>query len=311
MDALRALGLEQAVAPCAHVVPEALTLAPGGRPLARMPLARIEQRFGHLVSVDRGELLSALAAGIRDLIEFATPTSVRDGRLWAGGEHVEADLVVGADGIGSVTRELVAGAVRSRPAGYAAWRGIAATGAITPHAASETMGRGKRFGLVPLQGQRTYWFAVISGDDGSVDLASEFAGWHEPVAAVLAATPPSRRTFLPIADLPRLRRWHDGATVLVGDAAHAMTPNLGQGAAQSLVDVATLAECLRREPVPSALAAYAAKRKRRCERVVARSRAVGKLAQASNPVSVRLRDTVSRLTPEALLERQLAGVLKT
>jgi 2-polyprenyl-6-methoxyphenol hydroxylase-like FAD-dependent oxidoreductase len=98
--------------------------------------------------------------------------------------------------------------------------------------------------------------------------------------------------------------------VLVGDAAHAMTPNLGQGAAQALLDVAALATAPGREPLPRALAAYTAQRKRHCERIVTRSRALGRIAQSANPLVVHLRETAARRTPEAMLVRQLAGVLK-
>src|SRR5262249_44016426 len=159
-------------------------------------------------------------------------------------------------------------------------------------------------------GARTYWFAVLGQDGERADLVHEFAGWHEPVAAVLAAPDVGERSYLPLADLPALPRWHDGNVVLVGDAAHAMTPNLGQGAAQALEDVAALAAHLRSLPQPDALAAYVKQRKRRAQSIVARSRAVGRLAQASNPVAVPLRTLLLRRTPQALVWRQLASVVE-
>jgi 2-polyprenyl-6-methoxyphenol hydroxylase-like FAD-dependent oxidoreductase len=309
MRALRSLELEDAVRGCTHALREARTMTPDGRVITKVPLKTIEEQFGPLVSVHRGELLMALRDSFRGEIEYGTTVQAQGGRLYANGAPVEADLVVGADGIGSVTRRLVASDVRVRPAGYGAWRGISASGAVRPLAATETMGRGKRFGLVPLTSGRTYWFAVVSSGGENADLEREFAGWHEPITAVLEATPLADRSYLELADIPRLRRWHRSQIVLVGDAAHAMTPNLGQGAAQALQDIATLAERLRTDPLESALAGYADARKRRCERVVARSRAVGRLAQASNPVVVKARDALARVVPDRVVVRQFAGIL--
>ena len=118
------------------------------------------------------------------------------------------------------------------------------------------------------------------------------------------------RSYLPLADLPPLPYWHRGNLVLVGDAAPAMTPNLGQGAAQGLADVASLAAQLRCAPLAQALSAYVDQRKRRAELIVARSRSFGRMAQASNAVAVRLRASMLRRMPQALVWRQLASVMR-
>jgi 2-polyprenyl-6-methoxyphenol hydroxylase-like FAD-dependent oxidoreductase len=308
--ALRSLGLDDVARDCACEVSAARTRAPDGSALSDLPLARVAERFGPLVSVYRPELLAGLRERFDGEIEFGSVVVERGGRLFAGGARVEADLIVGADGIGSLARRLLAPEVLPRPAGYGAWRGVAASGAATPDGASETLGAGKRFGLVPLTGERTYWFAVLGEGGEHADLDSEFAGWHAPIREVLDAPAIGERSYLALADLPRLPRWHRDNTVLVGDAAHAMTPNLGQGAAQALEDVAALARQLGSAPLEQALSAYVAERKRRAERVVARSRSAGHLLQASNPLAVRVRSVVMRRTPQAALWRQLAPLLE-
>lgn len=119
-----------------------------------------------------------------------------------------------------------------------------------------------------------------------------------------------RRPRSSLNDLPPLRTWHDGlSTVLVGDAAHGMTPNLGQGAAQALQDVAILLSELASAPVPDALAAYERHRKRSAEHVVVRSRMAGRVAQAAHPVTALLRDGLARITPDRVTLRQAATVL--
>ncbi len=310
MRALSSLGLDDVTSVCIRVLREAATLAPDGSVPAKVPLGRIERRFGPLVSAHRVDLLLALRESFSGNIEFATSVTADDGQLWAGGVALEADLIVGADGIGSVARAQVAPEVAPRSAGYGAWRGVAKTGAVTPTAASETIGRGKRFGLVPLTQDRTYWFAVVGEDGDRADLASEFASWHQPISDVLERTPAGERSYLPLMDLPRLPRWYRERTVLVGDAAHAMTPNLGQGAAQAFEDVAALARHLESASLPVALAGYVNERKRRAERVVARSRAVGRIAQTSNPVAATVRDALARWVPDVLAVRQLASILQ-
>jgi 2-polyprenyl-6-methoxyphenol hydroxylase-like FAD-dependent oxidoreductase len=112
-----------------------------------------------------------------------------------------------------------------------------------------------------------------------------------------------------LQDLAPLPSWHKGHLVLVGDAAHAMTPNLGQGAAQALEDVAVLIRELRRRKLPEALAAYERARKRRAERIVARSRLMGRFLQASHPAVAGARDLALRLSPQALSYAQLAQAL--
>lgn len=307
--ALQALGLGDVLDSC-HAIGEARTLNPAGTVLTRLPLAEITGRYGPLVSAERRELLGALRQHFRGQLDFGQTASVESGGLRVGGAPLQADLIVGADGIGSVVREIVAAGVPVRPAGYGAWRAIAATAAATPTAATETIGRGKRFGMVPLSAERTYWFAVLAAGEHA-DLTAEFKGWHEPVGEVIASTAAHERFYLPLADLPALARWHTGRTVLIGDAAHAMTPNLGQGAAQAIEDVWALTRHLARAPIATALPAYELERKRRAEQIVARSRAVGRLAQASNPILAAARDTLARLTPNYAMRRQLTRILES
>lgn len=310
VQALRALGLGAVLDECGRPLGAAAILDREGAVLSRISIESIAARFGPTVTVHRGEFLARLAAHLDREVEFSARVSFADGVLRAHGEPLEADLVVGADGIHSAVRGAVAAAVRPRGVGYGAWRGVAFTGEATPGRATESIGGGRRFGLVPMAGMRTYWFAVVAERDREMDLPLAFAGWHAPIADVLDATPAQDRTYVPLQDLPRLPAWHRGAAVLVGDAAHAMTPNLGQGAAQAIEDVAVLARQLRDKAPSQALPAYERARKRRAERTVRQSRLAGRLLQVESPTLGRIRDQALRMTPEALSHRQLAGPLK-
>lgn len=307
--ALEALRCGDVLRDCGHVLEDGVTLTPSGKVIARAPLDLLAKRHGPLYSVHRGDLLEALAARAGIPIEFGAAVSCEDGALRLGGQTLEAELIVGADGIGSVVREAVCPGTVARPAGYGAWRGVAHTGERAPARVSETLGRGRRFGLVPLSGERTYWFAVAE-EGAAADLEQIFAGWHEPIAEVLAATPASDRSYLDLADLPRLPRWHKGRVVLVGDAAHAMTPNMGQGAAQAMLDVASFMGELGLRPTEAAAAAYERSRKKVAERVVRQSRAMGRVAQLSNPLGTRLRDALVSRVPPRIMAGQMGRVLE-
>jgi 2-polyprenyl-6-methoxyphenol hydroxylase-like FAD-dependent oxidoreductase len=249
-----------------------------------------------------------------DTVHFDTPaevTSVEDGRVALhGGGEVRADLVVIADGIRSHSRRQVTSDPGSRPVGYGAWRGV--TRRAMPHVMpSETWGAGRRFGLVPLTDGRVYWFAVsgaehVTPGDQRPLILDLFRDWHEPIAEVVQDTEADVVSWRSIEELARpLGTFTRGRAVLVGDAAHAMTPNLGQGANQGFEDAATLCALLRESPSPTAaLARYDALRRPRTRRVGRQSRLFGAVAQLSPPLLVGLRDTLMRATPDSVADRQ-------
>jgi 2-polyprenyl-6-methoxyphenol hydroxylase-like FAD-dependent oxidoreductase len=185
---------------------------------------------------------------------------------------------------------------------------------------SESWGRGRRFGIVPIENGRVYWFATLNAPAGGRDepgtvrrkLEDLFAGWHPPIAEMLAATPES--AILRNDMLHRLPagRWGEGRVTLLGDAAHPMTPNLGQGACQAIEDAVALADCLRGAADPvSALRRYEALRIPRANRFVRASLRLGRVAQSENVVICRLRNALMSLVPSSLSRRQLVRTLRS
>jgi 2-polyprenyl-6-methoxyphenol hydroxylase-like FAD-dependent oxidoreductase len=272
---------------------------PDGRWLVSVEGSRIEIP----AMVHRARLHESILDSVPDSAEIRTGVTVTGvdpaGNLSTStGERISADLVVAADGIRSVVRRTLHPAQAApRYAGYTAFRGIAPAGSAV--SGSETWGRGRRFGFVPMVDGRVYWYATanVPAGDTAADVRALFGDWHDPVPALLAATPPETVLRNDLYDL-RLPLGPFGTrrVALLGDAAHAMTPNLGQGACAAIEDAAALAALVSEyDEVPAALAAYDRQRRKPTARLVRRSRLMGDLGQLENPVALASRDAVLRL----------------
>ena len=282
---------------------------PGGRVLGR---ARVD-----LCAMHRATLLTALAEHVpTEWVHVGSRATTA----------TDADVVVAADGLHSVFRtRIAAGEGRPRDCGYTAWRGLTHRSpeidrAIEAGVVSETWGRGLRFGVVPIDDDRIYWFAVSPVDplrdarEAHAYLRTALSGWHAPVAALLDATPSDTILESRIVDRLPIDRWHDDRVILLGDAAHPMTPNLGQGGCQAIEDAVVLAHLLRacadghfrRDQVALR---YEAQRMRRVHDIVSQSFRLGSLARRTNPAVVAIRDAVLRMNPSRVQERQLRDIV--
>ena len=234
---------------------------------------------------------------------------------FADGSETAADFLVGADGLNSIVRACIHGQQPPVYAGYTSWRGVAQLAQLP--ATGETWGRGKRFGIVPLRGNSVYWFATCNAPEGSRSAIGEkphllklFRGWHTPIEDLIQATPPKAILRHDIYDRPSIIRWGRGAVTLLGDAAHPMTPNMGQGACQAMEDALALAECLqattKTTTIPEALRNYEKRRAGKTAWYMRRSRTLGRIAQLENPWATLIRNLVIKFTPANLQARRLA-----
>jgi 2-polyprenyl-6-methoxyphenol hydroxylase-like FAD-dependent oxidoreductase len=230
------------------------------------------------------------------------------------GAEPEGDVLIGADGIRSTVRAQLKGNEPLRFAGYFGWRAaIEFADPTLENTFSESWGPRLRVGLVTIGGGRLYWFASERApedlplpSDPKAYLSHQLQDWHDPIPAVVAATPAEALTRLPIHDRPPAKEWGKGRVTLLGDAAHPMTPNLGQGAAQALEDAVVLARTLGGaddDPV-AALRMYEAVRIPRTTMIVKRSWQLGRMAQLSSPLACRIRDALVKATPSRMQRRQ-------
>ncbi|WP_152192045.1 FAD-dependent monooxygenase [Georgenia satyanarayanai] len=326
--ALRELGLAAAVG--ASAVPQGGggVRDRSGRWLARVDGAALERELGtSVIGIHREQLHRVLRAALpagalvtgAEVVDVtagppASVTVVRDGQR----HTVTAELVVGADGIRSAVRRRLWPA-HPGPAhtGVTAWRSVTADRWPLDLVGAVTWGPGTEFGTVPLVDGRVYWFAAVAGApvghrfaDEAGHLWARFAGWHAPIPELLAATEPGAvlRHDLHHLAVP-LPGYVTGAVALLGDAAHAMTPNLGQGAAQALEDAVVLGRALARydDDVPTALRVYDRTRRPRSQAVARASRWSGRFGHElrSAPL-VAVRDLLVRATPAAVALSSLA-----
>ena len=328
VKALQTLGLGESVTRAGMIVRRAAILDARGRPLgAEVDLTSVYQEIGaSLVALHRARLhallLDALGSGVvttgAHVVSFEQTADVVYVALMTG-ERVEAKLLVGADGLHSNVRAQVVGNDPPVYSGYTSWRGVTPANAVTvPARTTESWGRGERFGIVPIGFGEIYWFAVADAPPNRRDtdvrgeLMARFGSWHEPVAAIIEATPPERIMRTDIYDRAPIERWHSGRVVLLGDAAHPMTPNLGQGAGQAIEDAVVLDECLAQATsIEEALTHYEQRRVARANGIVRASRQFGAIAQWSNPLAAWLRDRVMSLTPPAAAVRQARKLMES
>jgi 2-polyprenyl-6-methoxyphenol hydroxylase-like FAD-dependent oxidoreductase len=228
-----------------------------------------------------------------------------------GGLELEADLVVGADGVNSVVRALV----DTSPFAHSpllTWRVLIADGP-TPADAWLSVGRGHQFLATPLPGGRSYLGGLIgrarreSPERTFGTLVHAYGDWHDPIPAFLECMREADVRWDPVNHRRPPRRTVRDHVVLIGDAAHPMTPDLGQGGCQAVEDAVVLAAALR-SGGPEALQRYERARRPRVRRIVSTSHRLGQVLSFRTGPAILARNLVMPLVPQRLSLAQVAGI---
>jgi FAD-dependent urate hydroxylase len=328
VNALHALALGEPIKARGAPANDAGLFTWQGTLLAASTADQFQSRFGApLLVLHRAELQAVLRAALNpDSMRLGTTcvaieqTNERVAVHLSDGSVEQVELAVGADGIHSRIREEAFGASPIHYSGFTAWRGVVPLDPILSEhlAPGESFGPSSLFGVARLNGNQAYWWASerkpesggseLSGE--KAELLRRFGAWRDPIPELIAATPEESVICTPLYERAPLPRLAAGRVAVLGDAAHPMLPNLGQGACQAIEDAVELGGALARvEDVPAALAAYSRRRAKRTAAVVRASRRMARIAHLQNPVAVALRNWLMQAEPSSASRRRLAPII--
>jgi 2-polyprenyl-6-methoxyphenol hydroxylase-like FAD-dependent oxidoreductase len=294
-------------------------LSDRGRPLTQL---KVPSSYGSLYSIHRQDLQNILLSALSpDTVEWGKQflhLEQKDDHVqvaFSDGSQAVGDLVVAADGIHSNIRKQVFQKDTYRYAGYTCWRGVISDESLPGLSQHfiETWGTNGRFGIVPLPNKKVYWYALINARQGdsrmanysTKDLHRQFQNYHDPIPSLLLKTASHDLIHRDIVDIAPMKCFYSDRVVFIGDAAHAITPNMGQGACQAMEDARILAECLRiQNNYQEAFEEYEARRRKRIEQISKQSWKVGKMAQSESFLFTSVRNQLMKHAPKWINRNQ-------
>jgi 2-polyprenyl-6-methoxyphenol hydroxylase-like FAD-dependent oxidoreductase len=227
------------------------------------------------------------------------------------GEQIQSSIVLGADGLNSIVRQNIFPNNSIRNANQICWRGI--TECELPikfrNELNEAWGKAERFGFVQIAENKVYWYALKSFKKNehkfSINNIEQYFGdYNSVIKDIIKSTKKEHINTAEISDLKPTNIWFKENVCLIGDSAHATTPNMGQGACQAIEDAFVLSECLYKYGITKAFSEYQKLRLAKAHQVVKTSWLVGKMAHLKNPILIGLRNQMLRLTPSSVNRKQ-------
>lgn len=326
--ALRQIGLDQELIQVGHILKYMHVLDQKGRQITATNLEPVEKEFKTVnFSIHRAVLhdilrshLPAENLHLGKAIKSCTQQAKGVHISFEDGSVAEADALLAFDGIHSTVRKQLLPQSELRYAGYTCWRAIIdyVPEGWQAHQATESWGKAGRFGMVPIGNDKLYWFATANAPAqdarmrafGVKELQQHFKAYHAPVGDILAHTQDEQLLWNDIIDLKPINQYAFGRIVLAGDAAHATTPNMGQGACMAIEDAIVLANLLKKLEPEAAFFQYEKMRMSRARQIVYTSHQLGKVSQWEHPLLCTLRNTAFRLIPPSVQLQQIRKVYR-
>lgn len=282
---------------------------------------RFEKKYGvYNVAIHRADLQKILANEIgfeniqlsKRLLKIEKDNGFK--LTFEDGTIENTDIVIGADGIKSTVRNQLFGAGTIRDTKQRCWRGVCELDWTSKynHEAFEAWGKGKRFGFVKISDKKVYWYAVVNEKlmKNNSNITELFAAFHSEFLQIISETPKENIIFNNITDLQPITKWHNEKVCLIGDAAHATTPNMGQGACQAVEDAYVIGRLFAQgKSVEEVFAQYEKLRMKKAHFIVNASWKVGKVAHFENSIAIWFRNTLFKVLPKSVNEKQLDSVL--
>jgi len=281
-------------------------------------LSEYEKKYGvHNIAIHRGELQKILAdeIGFENINLSKRLSKIEKEELFKltfeDNTTFECKLVIGADGIKSVVRNQLFEESTLRNANQKCWRGICEIDLPKNYhnELNEAWGKGKRFGFVKISDKKVYWYALTNANKFSkktTNLLEVFKEFHTDILKIISATNKEQIILNDIIDLKPIDKWQAENVCLIGDAAHATTPNLGQGACQAIEDAYVLGKLLDEGlAIESTFKQYEKLRRKKAHTIVNISWTVGKMAHIENNLGIWLRNKIMRNLPKSANKKQM------
>jgi 2-polyprenyl-6-methoxyphenol hydroxylase-like FAD-dependent oxidoreductase len=327
MQVMNRLGLAGEIAKLGKELNSISVGGPAGEKWYTIDTRKIIERYGFgTIAIHRARLQSVLYQAVdkskihtaKRLTHF---THAGDGVTlhFEDGETASGHCLVGADGLRSVVRKQLVDDIALRYSGQTCWRGI-----VKFHLPDdmkddmiELWGKqpGQRFAYSHIAGDEVYYYATLATPAGGKDdpeaiqdfLHKHYDRFGTTASRIIAGIDPRHLIRTDLFDFRPIRQWAFGNVALLGDAAHATTPNLGQGAAQAIESAYVLSSCLKEKPndIAAALKAYEQKRMQKARFIVNTSWKIGQAVNMRNPVGIALRNWLIRSTPDFIAQKQI------
>lgn len=320
MQVFDKLGIRQKIEKAGHKISTITITDPQLKTLSDVQLDTFERKYGvYNTAIHRADLQMILAEeiGFENIKLSKRLSKIEKGNgyqlTFEDGSFVNTDVVIGADGIKSVVRQQVFNIGKLRSSKQKCWRGVSEFDwtAKYNHQAVEAWGKGKRFGFVRINDQKVYWYAVINENlvKNPNHLAELFADFNPEVPRMISETPKEKIFVNDIIDLEPIYQWQKDRVCLIGDAAHATTPNMGQGACQAIEDAYILGKLLGEgKSIDEVFRQYEQLRMKKAHYIVNMSSTIGKVSHYENGLAVWLRNTLLKATPGSANEKQMEKV---
>lgn len=322
MQVLKMLGLEVQLKQAGNSISFMKVTDQRLKPLSIVDLSVFEQKYNVAnLAIHRGELQKILLEEVGGDNVFANkrlsnlipgdPVTL----MFQDGSIKKSNIVIGADGIHSIVRNHIVKNSIIRKANQWCWRGVCDFELPEKYhrELNEAWGKGKRFGFVKIGHGRVYWYALVNGkaEISKEVILENFIEFHPVISDIINSTKVNNIILNEIIDLKPIESWVNGNICLIGDAAHAMTPNMGQGACQAIEDAYMLGKCLdKKNVVDAAFIDYEQSRIKKARQIVHTSWSIGKMAHLENSLAVWMRDAFMKLTPQSINRKQMEGIFE-
>ncbi|PHN06554.1 FAD-dependent monooxygenase [Flavilitoribacter nigricans] len=325
MQVYEKLGLRKELEAAGNPISAMKITDPQLKPISEVDLAHFEKKYQvRNIAIHRGALQQILAERLpkntvhlgHELIRVDKDQSAYV-LHFKHGAQLRSSQLLGADGLNSVLRQSLFNENTIRNAKQVCWRGVTDFTLPKPyrHELNEAWGIGDRVGFVQIAPNQAYWYALKSflHDPGEYPLGEineYYRDYHPVIRELIRSTPLENIHTAVISDLAPIKTWHRENVCLLGDAAHATTPNMGQGACQSIEDAYILSACLAKYELNRAFAEFQRLRMPKAHQVVNTSWRLGKIAHWQHPLAITLRNQLLRLTPQSISQKQSARIFQ-